>query len=372
MRGRGIATPGAVVRDSGPVRAGGVRPSPVSSYPQRHHAIARPAVPELRPRSPGLGRGACEPQRRRRLRAAVPAGSPIALGARNSAWTRREGTPAAGDGESLGEAGPRGTGPRPAGLSALASSLSAWAAVAAAASAAAPAAPREVRLRAVSAGLAAPAASHTAPPEPEGPGTREPEASPSPPPPRHLAPNAYLDSPTPAREPLRLRLRGSAPSPAPGAPHPRRVNLLPERRLEKFGSDVQMANAASEENPPPPPVSRGHTASRAWNARPGPRPLPFLGKAAGGVRCAANRQTESPPAWQGPRTGDIFKELGGLEPSYTLRFKATARAGAGDVGRPLLHFCILGRLAWLLVGACETPSARACRIGQEAACSSRD
>lgn len=122
------------------------------SRPQRHRATAPPPGP-LSPAPAAFSpawEGACEPRRRRR--AAFPARSPSALGARNAARTRREGTPAAGGGGSLGRPGGGARGPNLPGLGALASSLSAWAAAAAAAAATAPGAQRGARLRAASAG----------------------------------------------------------------------------------------------------------------------------------------------------------------------------------------------------------------------------
>ena len=168
-------------------------------------------------------------------------GVPGARGAQSAAGIGGEGTPSAGDADCLGEAGPRVAGPKPAwALRALASSLSAWAVVASAAAAAtARRAPWGVRLRAASAGpdslRPARADPGTARPERGGApelGARHPPAAcgrPRAAPGTQLVPEKQESSlgAAGAAQPLRLRLRGSAPSPAPGARHAGRVNLTP-------------------------------------------------------------------------------------------------------------------------------------------------
>ncbi|XP_055280262.1 basic proline-rich protein-like [Moschus berezovskii] len=194
------------------------------------------AVLDSRPRE----RGACEPLAPPPPPPSSPfRGVPRSRGAQRAAGIGGEGTPSAGDGDCLGVAGPRVAGPKPASaLRALLSSLSAWAVVASAA-ATARGAPRGVRLRAASAGpdslRPARADPGAARPERGGApelGARHPPAAcgrPRAAPATQLVPEKPESRPgaAGAAQPLRLRLRGSAPSPAPGARHAGRVNLTP-------------------------------------------------------------------------------------------------------------------------------------------------
>lgn len=225
QRAARIPTPGAVLLLSRLVRAPGCAPPaglPRSAAPSPHHRVPGPRAPTAFSRVEEGGVRALAPP--------LPPGSPsrgvpCARGARSAGSTGGERTPSAGGRGCLGETGPRVAGPKPAS---------------------APRAPKFIvclgrrrRHRAGSATGSEAARSFRWPglptPSPGRPwrclaGTRRGAGARHPPAPlvAARAPNLYLRSQTPAREPLRLQLRGSAPSSAPRAPHPGHVNLTPQ------------------------------------------------------------------------------------------------------------------------------------------------
>lgn len=208
---------------------------PAARAPRRPPAVRSAAIPSPGPpsrRSPAAssepGRGRASPSGA--ARQPFP-GCPRRAERSERGWDRRQrDPPLSGDRSSHGENEPRGAGPKPASARLLASSLSAWAAGAAGSEAAR-------RLRRPGLPTPSPGRRRRRPagkqrgagaPSP-GPDARRS----SPPPPPRPAPNLYLRNPSPARGPLRLCLRGSAPSPAPPAPHPGRVDLTPRAQRGK-------------------------------------------------------------------------------------------------------------------------------------------
>lgn len=106
----------------------------------------------------------------------------------------------------------------------------------------------------------------------------------SPPPPRHLAPNLYLRSLSPAREPLRLRLRGSALSSRASSPASRaRQPDSPSAGRKSLGVTCRRRMKHPKRTLPPPHVALTHISSSleceikacAPSGGFGPRPLPL-------------------------------------------------------------------------------------------------